>query len=112
MPVRLVFARRPLPRPAFSLLFSFVGIVPAACRRVHPRRGHRCNRRQSNRRKRCTRLQRQAMASAVSTADGSFQILTGIEGRFFLLVSAKSFRQLQTPISTPATWTLRAQPGP
>ncbi len=39
----------------------------------------------------------QVVASAVSTADGSFQILTGGEGRFFLVVSAKSFRQLQTP---------------
>jgi iron complex outermembrane receptor protein/vitamin B12 transporter len=39
----------------------------------------------------------QVVASAVSTADGSFQILTGTEGRFFLVVSAKSFRQLQTP---------------
>ncbi len=37
------------------------------------------------------------VASAVSTADGSFQILTGGDGRFFLVVSAKSFRQLQTP---------------
>jgi len=37
------------------------------------------------------------VASAVSTADGSFQILTGAEGRFFLVVSAKSFRQLATP---------------
>lgn len=37
------------------------------------------------------------IASAVSTADGSFQILTGVEGRFFLVVSAKSFRQLETP---------------
>ena len=37
------------------------------------------------------------VAMAVSTADGSFQILTGGEGRFFLVVSAKSFRQLQTP---------------
>ena len=39
----------------------------------------------------------QVVASAVSTADGSFQILTGASGRFFLVVSAKSFRQLQTP---------------
>jgi iron complex outermembrane receptor protein/vitamin B12 transporter len=39
----------------------------------------------------------QVAASAVSTADGSFQITTGAEGRFFLVVSAKSFRQLQTP---------------
>jgi len=35
--------------------------------------------------------------SAVSAADGSFQILAGASGRFFLVVSAKSFRQLQTP---------------
>jgi iron complex outermembrane receptor protein/vitamin B12 transporter len=39
----------------------------------------------------------QVIASAVSTADGSFQILTGAAGRFFLVVSAKSFLQLQTP---------------
>jgi iron complex outermembrane receptor protein/vitamin B12 transporter len=38
-----------------------------------------------------------AVATAVSTADGSFQMITGIEGRFFLIVSAKSFRQLETP---------------
>ena len=37
------------------------------------------------------------VTSAVSTADGSFQILTGTAGRFFLVVSAKSFRELQTP---------------
>ena len=39
----------------------------------------------------------QVMAKAVSGADGSFQILTGASGRYFLVVSAKSFRQLQTP---------------
>jgi iron complex outermembrane receptor protein/vitamin B12 transporter len=39
-----------------------------------------------------------AVGAAVSTADGSFQIITGVEGRFFLLVSAKSFRQLETPV--------------
>lgn len=39
----------------------------------------------------------QVVGSAISTADGSFQILTGTEGRFFLVVSAKTFRQLQTP---------------
>jgi len=39
----------------------------------------------------------QVVASAVSTADGSFEILTGANGRYFLVVSAKSFRQLQTP---------------
>src|ERR1035438_8766446 len=33
----------------------------------------------------------------ISKADGSFQILSGIEGRFFLVVSATSFRQLETP---------------
>ena len=38
-----------------------------------------------------------SLSTAVSTADGSFQILTGASGRFFLVVSAKSFRQLQTP---------------
>jgi|CZKF01.1.fsa_nt_gi iron complex outermembrane receptor protein/vitamin B12 transporter len=38
-----------------------------------------------------------AIGAAVSTADGSFQITTGVEGRFFLLVSANSFRQLETP---------------
>ena len=38
------------------------------------------------------------VATAVSTADGSFEILTGNEGRFFLVVSAKSFRQLETPV--------------
>jgi iron complex outermembrane receptor protein/vitamin B12 transporter len=37
------------------------------------------------------------VATDVSKADGSFQILTGSTGRFFLVVSAKSFRQLQTP---------------
>ncbi len=42
-------------------------------------------------------LNGQVVASAVSTADGSFQILTGSSGRFFLVVSARSFRQLQTP---------------
>jgi vitamin B12 transporter len=38
------------------------------------------------------------VATAVSMADGSYQILTGSEGRFFLVVSAKSFRQLETPV--------------
>ncbi|MGD0158347.1 MAG: TonB-dependent receptor [Terracidiphilus sp.] len=37
------------------------------------------------------------VASALSNADGRFQITTGSAGRFFLVVSAKSFRQLQTP---------------
>lgn len=37
------------------------------------------------------------IASAVSKSDGSFQITTGVSGRFFLAVSAKSFRQLETP---------------
>jgi len=39
----------------------------------------------------------QVIASALSAADGSFQLTTGVSGRFFLVVSAKSFRQLQTP---------------
>jgi vitamin B12 transporter len=39
----------------------------------------------------------QEVASAASTADGSFEITTGVSGRFYLLVSAKSFRQVQTP---------------
>ena len=37
------------------------------------------------------------VGSTVSTADGSFQMTTGVEGRFFLVVSGKSFRQLETP---------------
>ena len=37
------------------------------------------------------------IATAVSTADGSFQITTGTAGRFFIVVSAKTFRQLETP---------------
>ena len=37
------------------------------------------------------------IASTVSHADGSFEILTGVQGRFYLVVSAKSFRQLETP---------------
>jgi vitamin B12 transporter len=35
--------------------------------------------------------------TAVSGADGSFQILTGVQGRFYLVVTARTFRQLQTP---------------
>jgi iron complex outermembrane receptor protein/vitamin B12 transporter len=38
-----------------------------------------------------------AVGSTVSTADGSFQILTGVEGRFFLVVNSSGFRQLETP---------------
>lgn len=37
------------------------------------------------------------VATAVSTADGSFQILSGGSGRYFLLISASGFRQLSTP---------------
>jgi iron complex outermembrane receptor protein/vitamin B12 transporter len=37
------------------------------------------------------------VASSVSSSDGSFQLTTGSAGRFFLVVTAKSFRQLQTP---------------
>lgn len=39
----------------------------------------------------------QIVGGAVSAADGSFQIITGVDGRFFLIVSAKSFRQVETP---------------
>jgi vitamin B12 transporter len=35
--------------------------------------------------------------STVSSGDGSFQLTTGADGRFFLVVSAKGYRQLQTP---------------
>jgi iron complex outermembrane receptor protein/vitamin B12 transporter len=38
------------------------------------------------------------VVTAVSTADGSFQILTGTTGRFFLVVTAKGFRQIDTPM--------------
>ena len=37
------------------------------------------------------------VASSVSSSDGSFQLTTGSAGRFFLVVTARSFRQLQTP---------------
>jgi len=37
------------------------------------------------------------VASSVSSSDGSFELTTGSAGRFFLVVTAKSFRQLQTP---------------
>jgi vitamin B12 transporter len=37
------------------------------------------------------------VGSAVSGADGSFQILTGHKGRFYLVVSATKFRQMETP---------------
>ena len=37
------------------------------------------------------------VTSTASGADGSFELLTGVEGRFYLVISAKTFRQLQTP---------------
>ncbi|HWG22022.1 MAG TPA: TonB-dependent receptor plug domain-containing protein [Terracidiphilus sp.] len=37
------------------------------------------------------------VTTTVSAADGSYEILTGATGRFFLITSAKSFRQLETP---------------
>jgi vitamin B12 transporter len=37
------------------------------------------------------------IASAVSEADGSFEVQTGTQGRFFLVVSSNGFRQLHTP---------------
>jgi iron complex outermembrane receptor protein/vitamin B12 transporter len=38
-----------------------------------------------------------AVGATVSTADGSFQILAGVAGRFFLVVNSSGFRQLETP---------------
>ena len=38
------------------------------------------------------------VASAVSGADGSYEILTGLSGRFYIVIDAKSFRQLETPV--------------
>ncbi len=37
------------------------------------------------------------VANAVTASDGSFQLTTGTSGRYFLVVSAPNFRQLQTP---------------
>ncbi len=37
------------------------------------------------------------VGTAVSAADGSFQVTTSAAGRFFVVVTARSFRQLQTP---------------
>jgi vitamin B12 transporter len=42
-------------------------------------------------------LNGQVVASAVSGADGSYEILTGLTGRFYIVIDAKSFRQLETP---------------
>jgi vitamin B12 transporter len=39
----------------------------------------------------------QVTGTAVSEADGSYQIVTGAAGRFYIVVSAKSFRQMATP---------------
>jgi iron complex outermembrane receptor protein/vitamin B12 transporter len=39
----------------------------------------------------------QPVGTAVTAADGSFQITTGVDGHFFLLASSASFRQLETP---------------
>ncbi|MGO9436466.1 MAG: TonB-dependent receptor plug domain-containing protein [Terracidiphilus sp.] len=38
-----------------------------------------------------------AVSSGVSGADGSFQVTTAEVGRFYLVISAKGFRQLETP---------------
>jgi iron complex outermembrane receptor protein/vitamin B12 transporter len=37
------------------------------------------------------------VSAGVSSADGSFQITTGDAGRFYLVISATGFRQLETP---------------
>src|SRR5215471_18008463 len=39
----------------------------------------------------------QVVGTTVSGADGSFQIITGIRGRFFLVVTATKFKQMETP---------------
>jgi iron complex outermembrane receptor protein/vitamin B12 transporter len=39
-----------------------------------------------------------SVGTSVSGADGNYEILTGTAGRFFLLTTAKSFRQLETPV--------------
>jgi len=75
------------------LLTAGVAVCPAASirgvSRMPPVPGHR--------RKRGPDQRGKAVGAAVSTADGSFQIHTGVQGRFFLMVSASSFRQLETP---------------
>ncbi len=38
------------------------------------------------------------VTTSVTGSDGSFEITTGASGRFTLVVSAKSFRQLETPV--------------
>lgn len=38
------------------------------------------------------------LTTAVTGSDGSYEITTGASGRFFLVVSAQSFRQLETPV--------------
>ncbi|MGC2163253.1 MAG: carboxypeptidase regulatory-like domain-containing protein, partial [Silvibacterium sp.] len=37
------------------------------------------------------------VTSKVTGSDGSFQLTTGIEGRFYLVVTGQTFRQLETP---------------
>jgi iron complex outermembrane receptor protein/vitamin B12 transporter len=37
------------------------------------------------------------VTSSTSGSDGSFQLTTGMEGHFFLMISAPTFRQLETP---------------
>jgi iron complex outermembrane receptor protein/vitamin B12 transporter len=37
------------------------------------------------------------IATVRSASDGSFEMTTGIEGRFFLVISASTFRQVETP---------------
>jgi iron complex outermembrane receptor protein/vitamin B12 transporter len=41
--------------------------------------------------------QGKTVGSAASGSDGSYQLTTGIEGRFFLVISAPGFRQVETP---------------
>src|SRR6516165_815804 len=39
----------------------------------------------------------QVVGTTVSGVDGSFELSTGLRGRFYLVVSAAKFRQLETP---------------
>ena len=87
------------PRPsAFSSLPSSFASRPQSAGRVHPRRRHRRNRRQSYRRQ-CVRLSGTGkwLPRPSRPLTAAFRSLTGGDGRFFLVVSAKSFRQLHTP---------------
>jgi len=93
------FLRRPLSRPFPCTFFAFLlATLAATCPAASIRgvvtdttgakiTGANCE----------SGEQREGGCHRRIHADGSFEILIGIEGRFFLVVSAKSFRQLETP---------------